>query len=71
MADEQSVTIDGETYKLDEMSEEARTQLGNVRVCDQRIQQLKTDLAIAQTARATYGQALTKALGKGDSVTLE
>jgi len=71
MADEKTITIDGETYNLDDFSEEARTQLSNVRVCDQRLQQLKIETAIAQTARAAYGQALMKALGKGDVVTVE
>lgn len=62
MAEQQTIKIDEIEYNIDDFSEDARAQLVNVRACDQRIQQLKLDLAIAQTARAAYGQALKAAL---------
>lgn len=65
MADKQEyITIDGMDYKLDDLSQEARKQIINVKFTDEEIDRLKSLLAIAQTARATYGQALTDALPK-------
>lgn len=58
----QSVTIDGTDYALDALPEEARTQLGNVRVTDQEITRLERQLAIARTARQAYFNALSGAL---------
>ncbi|WP_193171946.1 DUF6447 family protein [Nisaea nitritireducens] len=67
MSDEQKITIDGKDYTLSEMSQEAREQLQNVQVTDQEIQRRQMQIAIAQTARANYAQALKNALeGTGD-----
>ncbi|MBB5022085.1 DUF6447 family protein [Desulfurispira natronophila] len=64
MAENQTITIDGTTYNLDELSESARDQITNLRVTDQQIAQLQQQLAIAQTARGAYAQALQKELEK-------
>jgi len=56
------VTIDGVTYKLSELSENARKQMVNVRITDQEIARLNQQLAIAQTARAAYARALAEEL---------
>jgi hypothetical protein len=64
MAEQQTVTIDGQTYNWDNLSEEARTQLQNVRTTDQEIARLNTQLAIAQTARGAYANALKQELDK-------
>lgn len=56
------VTIDNQKYDLEALSEEAKTQLGNLRICEDKITQLKRDLAIAQTARNTYAAALREQL---------
>jgi len=60
----QTVTIDGQEYKLNELSENARSQLVNLRVTDQEITQLRQRLAIAQTARTAYANALKTELPK-------
>lgn len=60
----QTVTINGTEYTLDNLSEKARTQLTNLRVADQEINRLQQQLAIAQTARAAYAQALAAELPK-------
>jgi len=60
----QSVTIDGVEYQLSELSEEARAQVVNLRVTDQEIERLKQRLAIAQTARTAYANALKGELPK-------
>ncbi|ASK17932.1 DUF6447 family protein [Vreelandella alkaliphila] len=57
-----TVTIDGQEYNLSDLSENARNQLTNLRLTDQEIQRLNQQLAIAQTARAAYANALKKEL---------
>ncbi|MCG5530544.1 DUF6447 family protein [Halorhodospira halochloris] len=59
-----TVIIDGTEYRLDEMSENARQQLINLRVADQEIERLKRQLAITRTARQAYARALQSELGK-------
>lgn len=67
MAEEQTeqqrtVTIDGTQYPLDQLSENARQQLANLRVADQEIERLNRQLALARTARASYAQVLKQEL---------
>lgn len=59
------VTIDGKEYETDEMSEDARRQLGNVATCDRRLEDLRNETAMIQTARNTYAQSLGKMLAEG------
>lgn len=68
MADEKprTVTIDGTEYDLDKLSEEARNQVMNLRVTDQEIGRIQQQLAIYQTARTAYAQALSAALPKDE-----
>ena len=54
----QTITIDGTEYNLADLSETARQQLTNLRVTDAEIDKLKQQLAIYQTARTAYAQAL-------------
>ena len=58
----QKVTIDGVEYAVDRLSEAARSQIVNLRVCEQEIVRLQQQLAIAQTARAAYANALKNEL---------
>ena len=51
------ITIDNQEYPLDSLSEAAKQQLMNLRVVDQEIARLQTQLAIAQTARAVYANS--------------
>lgn len=66
MAD-QKVTIDGTEYALDQLSENARNQVVNLRVTDQEISRLNQQLAIAQTARTAYANALKKELDDAEA----
>ncbi len=59
-----TVTIDGKDYDVMSLSEQARSQIVNLRVTDQEIQRLQQRLAIAQTARAAYAKALEAELPK-------
>ena len=52
------ITIDGKEYDLESLSDNARSQLNSLRIVDQKIAQLQSDLAITQTARNSYAQAL-------------
>ena len=59
-----TITIDDIAYDEDDLSNEAREQLGSMQVCDQRIAALQTDLGITQTARNAYANALNSLLPK-------
>jgi len=59
-----TITIDGTEYAEDAISNEAKTELLSMQVCDQRIAALQTDLRIAQTARNAYANALNSLLPK-------
>ena len=67
----QKITIDGVEYALNDLSNDAKSQLMNLRVTDQEIARLQTQLAIAQTARAAYARALSAALPQGDDSSAE
>ena len=59
---EQKIVIDGTEYALSSLSQEAKTQITNLRVVESEIAQLKARLAIASTARIAYQNALKNAL---------
>lgn len=59
-----TVTINDKEYKLEDLSEEAKAQLVSVQVVDQKLADLNTQVAIMQTARNAYAQALTALLPK-------
>jgi hypothetical protein len=60
----QTLTIDNVEYNVADLSEAARAQVVNVRVTDEEIQRLNRLLAIAQTARTAYANALKNELPK-------
>ena len=51
-------------YKLDELSDNAKAQLGNIQFVDAQIQQLNNELAVSDTARIGYTNALKGELSK-------
>ena len=65
------VRIDEIEYELDHLTEEAKAQLLSVQHTDQKIAELQRDLAIAQTARASYANALRELLGHGADASLQ
>ncbi|MBK5929311.1 DUF6447 family protein [Halochromatium salexigens] len=70
MAEEnQTITIDGAHYELGTLSDEARSQIVNLRATDQEIEHLKRQLAICQTARAAYAKSLRDHLGDAQQAT--
>ena len=64
MTQAQTITIDGTEYDLESLNSEAKNQLMNVRVADQKIATTQQDLAVLQTARNAYARALAEALPK-------
>lgn len=65
------VTINGTSYATAKLSEEARTQFANVQVVDAEIARLQQRLAIAQTARNAYVNALLAAVKTKDATVEE
>jgi len=57
-----NVTIDGQEYDLEQLSDEARQQLESLQFVDRRIGELQSELAVMQTARMAYANALKAAL---------
>lgn len=60
--DEPKVTFEGTEYLLKDLSENARLQVSNIQFTDARIQQLSSELAVADTARIGYTNALKSEL---------
>ena len=59
-----SVKINGRDYDLETLSDDAKSALANVSYCDDRIKELQRELAVMQTARSAYANALARALPK-------
>ena len=59
---DQKVTIDEKEYSVDALSDEAKSHLNSVQLADQKIAQLRTEIAMIQTARNTYAEALKTSL---------
>jgi len=57
-AKEQKITIDEVDYKLDELSDNAKAQIVNIQFVDVQLQQLNNELAVSDTARIGYSNAL-------------
>lgn len=54
----QTVTINGTTYAMSDLSSTARDLLRNVEAAEARIKQLKQELDMISIAKTTYGKAL-------------
>ena len=55
---EPTITIDDTEHKISELSENAKAQVTNIRFVDAQIQQLNNELAVSDTARIGYINAL-------------
>ncbi|UZE95135.1 DUF6447 family protein [Alkalimarinus alittae] len=56
------LTIDDKQYEIDKLPPEAKAKLDSARFCEQKIEQLEAEIAIARTARAAYLQSLPSLL---------
>ncbi len=59
---EKKIKIDGTEYSLSSLSDEAKMQITNLRFVENEIMQLKSRLAIANTAKIAYQVALRNAI---------
>jgi hypothetical protein len=60
-------TIDDKEYNFADLSESAKSQIVNLRVVDEEIDNLKQQLAIMQTARNAYASALNGEIAEKNS----
>ena len=59
-----TVTIDEVEYAVDSLSDEAKAQFSSLQFVDQKLAQLQAEVAVYQTARIGYANALNAALPK-------
>jgi len=57
-----NITIDGKEYDLNTLSDQAKSQLIMLQAADGELRRLQQQIAIVQTARNAYAQALKAAL---------
>tara|TARA_B100000579_G_scaffold431572_1_gene446849 strand:+ start:509 stop:694 length:186 start_codon:yes stop_codon:yes gene_type:complete len=57
-----NITIDGKEYNSDDLSENAKQQLASLQYAQKEIQRLQAQIAICQTAAASYSQVLKEEL---------
>ena len=62
MTDQASITLNGTTYLMTDLSDAARTQVENIQLVDAELNRLQRLAAIAQTARNAYAAALVAAV---------
>ena len=58
------IKIDDVDYETDDMSDEAKAQVMSLQFNDSHMIRLRNELAIAETARTAYANALKKELEK-------
>ncbi len=56
------IKINDVDYKLDDLSDDAKAQLQGIQVAEAEVKRLNIQIALAQTARNAYMQALQAAL---------
>ena len=61
-----AITIDGKEDEIEDFNDNARAQLASMQLADQKIAQLQSEIAMAQTARKAYAQALAAELSDLD-----
>jgi hypothetical protein len=64
MTDTNTITIDDNAYDLNSLSEAAKAELISLQVVDRKIADAQQELAILQTARNAYAQAMAGQLPK-------
>ena len=66
---ENKLMIDGVEYLLDSLSENGKANLESIKFVDQQLLQLNNELAVADTARIGYSNALQLEVEKSKSDT--
>ena len=65
--DSKKIIVDDVEYILDEISDEARTQLMNIQFVDEELQRINNEWAVTDTARIGYTNALKNEIANKDS----
>ncbi len=60
------ITINDKEYDTDQLSDQAKQQLGAIQYIDRKLAELNNEAMILQTARNTYANALNESLPKGE-----
>lgn len=60
-----AITIDGTEYDTDLMTDEAKAQLASIQFVDKKIETLKNEIAVMNTARQAYAKTLGDLLKAG------
>ena len=61
---EKKIIIDDIEYDFDKISDSAKAQIANIQFVDAQLQQLNNELAVSDTARIGYTNALKSELTK-------
>jgi len=57
---EETITIDDKQYNVADLTDEARSQIVNLKFVESQLQQLNNEWAVADTARMAYTSALKR-----------
>lgn len=57
-----NITINGNNYDLEKLSDNTKGHLSSLRIAEQKLSQLQAEMALVQTARNTYASVLQKEL---------
>ena len=60
------ITIDDTDYNTEDLSDNGKAQLASLQFLEQQMAKLKNEIAVYQTARAAYAQALKAELEKAN-----
>ncbi len=58
----QTMTLDGEIYAVTDLPKVVRDTLGSLQFVEARLQELRGEMAVSQTAHVAYARALKAAL---------
>ena len=65
------ITIDEKDYDVDDLSDEAKAQVGSLNFVDAELNRLQLKVAAMQTARNAYATALKSMLGEDEDSEVE
>ena len=60
----EKLTLDGVEYEIENISDDGRAQINNLKFVDEKIHQLNNELQIAMTAQIGYTLALKRELNR-------
>jgi cell division protein ZapA (FtsZ GTPase activity inhibitor) len=66
-----TLTINDKTYNLDDLGDEAKNLLNNIRYAETKLRDIQSESAVIQTARNSYVQALNAAVEKSGAEPVE